>query len=255
MKIATWNVNSIRARKEHLLSWLEEASVDVACLQETKVTDDDFPWEEIEKAGYSSVHRGQRAYNGVAIVSRHDVSDVVMSFGDSKPDEQSRLIAATIKGVRVICVYVPNGQSTESDKYQYKIDWLARLREFLDRKCSTDDPLVLCGDFNVAPDNRDVYDPERFGEGILCSPAERSALKRIVSWGLTDIFRHFEDGPGHYSWWDYRMQGFKRNRGLRIDHLYVTDTLRSRCVECSIHRDIRARKTPSDHAPVVLSLS
>lgn len=251
MILATWNVNSIRARQQRVLAWLAERGPDVVCLQETKVVDDDFPRAEIEAAGYHAAFHGQKSYNGVAILARKPIEDVRCGFVDGGDDDQARCIAGTIDGVRVLCVYVPNGKAPGTDKYLFKLEWLARLRAHLEAHCSTDAPVVLCGDFNVAPEDRDVHDPAAWQGEIHCSDPERQALARVVDWGLVDTFRlHHEEG-GLYSWWDYRMLGFPKNKGLRIDHIYVTPPLAARCVEASIDREARKGKQPSDHAPVL----
>lgn len=251
LKIASWNLNSIRARNERVLAWLESNQPDVLCAQETKVVDELFPHEALASVGYRAVVHGQKTYNGVALITREDVTDVVCGFGDGSPDAQARFIGGTVRGVRVFSAYVPNGSSVGSDKYQYKLEWLARLRAFLNKSESADAPVVLCGDWNVAPDDRDVHDPLLWEGGILCSDKERAALQHVVDWGFTDTFRMHCEEAGKFSWWDYRMLGFPKNKGLRIDHIYATETLRSQCSECVIDRDERKGKGASDHAPVV----
>jgi exodeoxyribonuclease-3 len=258
MKIATWNVNSVRARKDRLLSWLGRTQPDVACLQETKVCDDDFPVADVNALGYGVLLRGQSGYNGVAILVRHAIGEGVdpdCCFGDQLVDEEARMIATTVAGVRVICVYVPNGQAVGSDKYDSKIDWIGRLRQYLDRRADPEQPLILCGDFNVAPEDRDVHDPARWEGEIMCSPPERKALKRVTDWGLCDAFRHHHPEGGQYTWWDYRLQSFQRDRGLRIDHVYLSRSLLARCQSAQIERDERAGKNASDHAPVSIELT
>jgi exodeoxyribonuclease-3 len=255
MKVATWNINSIRARRDRLLGWLDEHKPDVLCLQETKVTDELFPMEDLREHGYHAVFHGQKTYNGVAILSREPGGDAHRGFGDGQPDDEARLIAATCGGVRVISVYVPNGKDVGTDKYRYKLDWMKRLRAYLDEHARPDQPLVLAGDFNVAPDDRDVYDPSRFQGHLLCSDAERAALSRIVDWGLTDSFRLHHEDPGLYSWWDYRQLAFPKNRGLRIDMLYISAPLTERCTAAMIDRQARKGKGPSDHAPVIMELA
>lgn len=251
LKIASWNLNSIRARNERLLAWLEANQPDVLCAQETKVTDELFPHEELARVGYRAAVHGQKTYNGVALITREDVSDVVCGFGDKTVDPQARFIGGTVQGVRVYSAYVPNGSAIGSDKYQYKLEWLARLRAFLGKNENADTPVVLCGDWNIAPDNRDVHDPQVWEGGILCSDQERAALQKILDWGLSDTFRmHCEEG-GKFSWWDYRMLGFPKNKGLRIDHIYATETLGARCREAFIDRNERKGKGASDHAPVI----
>jgi exodeoxyribonuclease III len=255
MKLATWNVNSIRARHERLLGWLASAAPDVVCLQETKVEDAGFPFEALATAGFHAVTLGQRSYNGVAILSREPATEVTRGFEDDDPDDQARVIAATVRGVRVISVYVPNGQEVGSDKYAYKLAWLARLRRYLDRSCDPQTPLALCGDMNVAPDERDVYDPVAWRGSVLCSDAERAGLEHALAWGLSDLFRkHHADG-GQYSWWDYRGVSLFKNQGLRIDHIFATASLAQRCTACVIDRAARKGHNASDHAPVIAELS
>jgi len=255
MKIATWNVNSIRARKERAWAWLDQHSPEVVCLQETKVVDDAFPLEELREHGYEAVIHGQKTYNGVAILSRLPLADEAKGFGDDVADEQARLIAATVAGIRVISAYVPNGKEVGHEKYEYKLAWLERLHSYLERNCDPSQPVVLCGDFNVAPDDRDVWDPALWAGGILCSDAERAALQKIVDWGLTDAFRQHHQEGGLYSWWDYRQLGFPKGRGLRIDFAFISQPLIDRCTEAVIDREARKGKQPSDHAPVVITLA
>jgi exodeoxyribonuclease III len=255
VKLATWNVNSIRARQERALSWLRDRAPDVVCLQETKVPDDAFPAEICRDLGYEAVFHGQRGYNGVAILSRLPISDGACGLDDGEDDSQARLVAATVRGIRVISVYVPNGQAVGSEKYAYKLAWLERLRRYLERCCSPDQPVVLAGDFNVAPDDRDVHDPAIWEGKIMCSDAERAGLEKVCEWGLRDTFRLHEEGAGFFSWWDYRMLGFPKNRGLRIDHIYATEPLLRACTSAHIDREERKGKLPSDHAPVFAEFS
>jgi exodeoxyribonuclease III len=255
MKIATWNVNSIRAREERLLSWLERHAPDVLCLQELKVHDEAFPFEKLKAAGYHAAINAQKTYNGVAILSKAAPADVSRGLCDGEDDTQARLVAARISGIRFVSVYVPNGQSVGSDKWHFKMAWLGRLRAWLDRCADPAEPLVLCGDFNVAPDARDVANPEKWEPTVLFHPDARRALEAVVSWGLVDTFRLHHDEGGFYSWWDYRMLGFPKNDGLRIDHLYVTRPLVARCTGASIDREERKGQRPSDHVPVVAELS
>ena len=254
IKIATWNVNSIRARKERMLAWLDDRQPDVACLQETKVTDDAFPEQVIRDLGYEVVFHGQGGYNGVAILSRLPLEHPARGLDDGDDDAQARLVAATVKGVRVISVYVPNGRAPGTDKYDYKLAWLSRLRRYLEARFDPDDPVVVAGDFNVAPDDRDVYDPAKWEGKILCSEPERRGLSDVSDWGLVDSFRLHQEGGGYYSWWDYRMLSFPKNRGLRIDHVYVTRPLARACTGAYIDREARKGKGPSDHAPVFAEL-
>ena len=251
MKLATWNINSIRAREERLLTWLGQEKPDVLCLQETKVEDAGFPLAPLKKAGYEVAMFGQRSYNGVAIASTQPLVDVTRGFGDGQDDGDARTIAATTHGMRVVCVYVPNGQDLTSDRYPYKLAWLKRLRGYLDRTATPDQPLALCGDMNVTPDDRDVWSPEKWQNSIHCSPPERAALAEVAGFGLTDIFRHHHGDDKTYSWWDYRSIAFFKNQGLRIDLIYLTRPLVDRCTGCTIDRNARKGQDASDHAPVV----
>jgi exodeoxyribonuclease-3 len=251
MKIATWNVNSINARKERLLAWLAQHTPDVLCLQETKVEDAAFPHEDIERAGYRAVAHGQKTYNGVAILSRVPLEQVRIGLDDGVDDPQARLIAARAESVEVLCAYVPNGGEPGSDKFAYKLAWLERLAAHLQRRYDRAAPLVLCGDLNIAPDERDVARPEEWNDSVLCAPEARAGLAKLLAWGLTDCFRQHHPEPGLYSWWDYRQLGFPKNNGLRIDHILATKPLAERCRSASIDREQRKGKLPSDHAPVI----
>lgn len=249
MRIATWNVNSIRARLDRLLAWLGRASPDVVCLQELKVTDADFPAEAIRAAGYQAAVHGQKTYNGVAILSRGELRDVrrgMPGFADS----QARLISAQVEGVRVVCAYFPNGQAVGSEKWTYKLDWIRRLRATLQEQFQPSDRLVLCGDFNVARDDRDVARPEAWADSVLCHADARRTLEELLDWGLVDVFRRRHPDGGLYSWWDYRMLAFPRNNGLRLDYVTATPTLAERCTTAEIDREERKGAQPSDHAPV-----
>ena len=250
MKIASWNVNSIKARQERLLGWLSSAQPDVLCLQELKCVDEKFPLEELKAAGYHAACHGQKTYNGVAILSKEPIEDVSRGLLDDGEAAQARLIAGTVRGVRVICVYAPNGQSVGSEAYQYKLDWYARLRRYLDTRHKPDQPLVITGDFNVAPEERDVWDVRLWEGQTLFSLPERAALKQMADFGLADTFRKFHPEEGRYSWWDYRMLGFPKNHGLRIDHLFATAPLFEKCTAADIDREARKGKQPSDHAPI-----
>ncbi len=252
MKLATWNVYSIRARQERLLRWLEKHAPDVLCLQELKVSDDDFPFEAVRAAGYHAVVAGQRTYNGVAILSREEPAEVVRGLDDGVDDPAARLIAARVYGVTVVCVYVPNGGELHSDKWDYKLAWLRRLRAWLERGHRLDERLALCGDLNVAPEARDCSDPVAWEGTVLCHPDARAALRGVTDWGLLDAFRLTRPEAGLYSWWDYRMLAFPKNVGLRIDHVFVTPPLAEHCTAASIDRDERKGQQPSDHAPVIL---
>lgn len=251
MKIATWNVNSITARLPLVLQWLEERKPDVLCIQELKCTDEMFPGEPIADLGYEFVTHGQRTYNGVAIVSKHPIADVFRGFPDQGPDEHSRVIGATVDGIRIVNVYVPNGQAVGSDKYAYKLDWMRRFRELLDETHSPRERVLLCGDFNVAPEDRDVHDPARWEGQVLFSEPEKEALERIRAWGFVDAFRLHHDEAGQFTWWDYRGFAWQKRHGLRIDHVWVSKPLAKQCVDVWIERETRAWERPSDHAPVV----
>lgn len=251
MKIATWNINSISVRLPHVLEWLKTNKPDVLCLQETKSKDEKFPAAAFHELGYRAEIFGQATYNGVATLSRAEVGEIQRGFLGDAEDAQRRLLAATINGVKIVNVYIPNGSEVGSDKYRFKLDWLAKLRKFLDEQCDPQQPLVLCGDFNIAPEDRDVHDPKLWAGQILCSDAERAALQVIENWGLIDVFRQHHEDDGIFSWWDYRGGGFPKNHGLRIDHLWATESLAEQCVAVWIDKAPRAMERPSDHAPVV----
>jgi exodeoxyribonuclease-3 len=255
IKLATWNVNSIRARIDRLMSWLERNQPDVMCLQELKVADDEFPVDELWSAGYDAAFHGQRTYNGVAILSRTPLTDVRVGLDGGPEADQARLIAATVAGLRVISVYVPNGQTVGSDKWDYKLRWLDRLAGHLGADHSPSAPLVLAGDFNVAPEDRDVAHPDKWRNSVLFHEEARKAFERLLAWGLVDAIRLHHQGPGPYSWWDYRMLSFPKGDGLRIDHVLLTEPLAARCVGASIDRNERKGKLPSDHAPVMVELT
>ena len=253
MKLATWNVNSLKVRLPHLLQWLGENPVDVVCLQETKTVDEKFPVAEIEAAGYQVIYSGQKTYNGVAILSRHAMTDVVKN-NPLFPDEQQRLISATIEGMRIICAYIPNGQALDSDKYQYKLKWLAGLQQWLEAECKAHPNLALLGDYNIAPDDRDVRDPAAWVGQVLVSEPERDAFRAMIGLKLTDSFRMFEQADKMFSWWDYRQMAFRRNNGVRIDHILLSPPLTARCRACVIDKEPRKWEQPSDHTPVVATL-
>ncbi len=263
MRIASWNVNSVRTRLEQVRSWLEQEHPEVLCLQETKVEDGLFPGTAFEALGYRWAISGQKAYNGVAILSRLPLDDVQIGFeallpGDGNAAElgqQKRVISALVEGVRVLNLYVPNGSSLTSEKYPYKLSWLACLRRYLAVLQQQGDPLVMVGDFNIAPEARDIHDPERLTGGIMASEPERSALTEALGERLHDVFRVFEPASGHWSWWDYRSGAWETNRGWRIDHIYLSDDLLPCATGCVIDRGPRGNVQPSDHAPVVLNLA
>lgn len=250
MKIATWNVNSLKVRLPHLLDWLTVQTPDVVCLQETKLTDEAFPVAEIEAAGYRVVYSGQKTYNGVAILSRTPASDLVMGI-PGFIDEQKRVLAATIDGVRVICLYIPNGQSVDSDKYRYKLAWLDALQAWLKTELAAHPHLAVLGDFNIAPEDRDVHDPVAWAGQVLCSEPERAYFQAMLDQGLRDTFRLFDQAEQSYSWWDYRAAGFRRNLGMRIDHILASPELAGQCTACLIDKAPRKLERPSDHTPVV----
>jgi exodeoxyribonuclease-3 len=254
MKIATWNVNSLNVRLPHVLEWLSAAEPDVLVLQEIKQTTEAFPEESFTETGYQAVANGQKTYNGVAVISRSPSAEHVCEIPGFE-DSQRRVLASTIDGVRVVNLYVPNGQSVGSEKYEYKLSWLAALRDFLAGELKTHDKLVVLGDFNIAPDDRDVYDPEKWGDDVLCSPLERKALGELLKLGLTDVYRNFEQPEKDFSWWDYRRAGFQRNAGLRIDLILASDAMSGACQASYIDREPRTWERPSDHTPVIAEFS
>lgn len=252
-KFATWNVNSLSIRLPQVLDWLAAHPVDALVLQETKLTDDKFPTADFGAAGWQVQWFGQKTYNGVALISREPASDVVRNipgFGD----EQARVIAGTVGGVRVVGGYFPNGQAPDSDKFVYKMRWLDALHDWLASELNQHEQLVLMGDFNIAPEDRDVYDPVAWAGQIHCTPEERAQFQRLVALGLTDSFRLFEQPPKSWSWWDYRNLAFRKNQGLRIDHILVSQALKASVTACEIDKLPRKNERPSDHAPVVVTL-
>lgn len=253
MKLATWNVNSLKVRLPQVLDWLAANPIDVLCLQETKQQDADFPEDELMAAGYHSIFIGQKTYNGVAILSREPGLDVQVGIPNYE-DEQKRVIAATFHDVRVVCVYIPNGQSIDSDKYQYKLGWLAALHDWLRQELVRYPKLVLLGDYNIAPEDRDVHDPAAWVGNVLVSPPERAAFRNLESLGLKDSYRLFEQAEKTFSWWDYRMMAFRRNMGMRIDHILISAALVPQCKSCVIDKAPRKLERPSDHTPVVVEL-
>ncbi len=252
MRFASWNVNSIRARYDVLVAWLEEHRPDVICLQETKVADQEFPSETFQRQGYEIARAGQRTYNGVAIVSRHRLEDVTIGLEGAAPEDDKRIISATVCGVRVVCVYVPNGKQVDSPAYVEKLAWLERLRTTLDRCADPEKELLLCGDFNIARDARDVFDVERMRGQLHFTDREHAAFDRVLDFGLVDAFRHFEAAGGNYSWWDYRAGSFQRDRGLRIDYALTTESLTRRLTRVWMDKAVRGKDKPSDHVPVVV---
>jgi len=254
MKLATWNVNSLKVRLPQVLQWLAENPVDVLGLQETKTVDEKFPVAEIEAAGYQVAFTGQKTYNGVAILARQPITDVVKN-NPRYPDEQQRLLAATVGGVRVVCAYMPNGQAVGSDKYRYKLAWLDGLHAWLSDEVKAHPQLALVGDYNIAPEDRDVHDPVAWQGSVLVSEPERAAFRRLGELELQDAFRLFEQPEKLFSWWDYRQLGFQLNKGLRIDHILLSPALAARCSACAIDRVPRKWEQPSDHAPVVATIA
>ena len=253
MRIATWNVNSVKAREGRVGQWLEEHRPDVLCLQELKTTDEAFPSPMVAEAGYAAAVHGQKTYNGVAILSPHEIADVVRGMGDGDP--QARFIQVKVRGITILSAYFPNGRSVGSEAFEYKLEWMRRLRTWLDENLSPSDPVALAGDFNVAPDSGDVANPDRWARSVLCDPQARGALEVIRSWGFVDVFRKHHPDGGVYSWWDYRQLAFPRNDGLRIDHVFATPVLADRSTGAYIDRDQRKgpkSDKPSDHAPVVV---
>jgi exodeoxyribonuclease III len=250
LTIASWNINSVRARVARLEAWLALKKPDVLCLQELKCTEEQFPLEVVQRLGYHAAVYGQKTYNGVAILSTTPLEEVERGLPLADDDGEARVLGATVRGTRVLSIYAPNGQSVDSPAYQGKLAFYARLRRALDGRYRPEAPLVLCGDFNVAPEERDVWDPVLWEGQTLFSLPERAALKEVVAFGLEDTFRRHHSEPGRYSWWDYRMLGFPKNRGLRIDAIYATRSLAERCEAADIDREARKGKLPSDHAPV-----
>lgn len=250
MKIASWNVNSLRVRLPQVLDWLAEARPDVLGIQETKLTDDAFPVEEIRAAGYEVAYAGQKTYNGVAVLSRTPIEDVITDV-PHLDDPQRRILGATIDGVRVLNLYVVNGQEVGSEKFAYKLDWLQRVTDYIAQDMQHHERYVVMGDFNIAPTDADVHDPERWHEKILCSTPERQALQKILDLGFVDTFRRFEQEANTFSWWDYRAAGFRRNAGLRIDLVLASRPLAEKCTASYIDIAPRRLERPSDHAPAV----
>lgn len=254
MKIATWNVNSVVARKDRLLRFLEREGPDVLCLQELKCLDDKFPFDEVRALGWHATTFPQKTYNGVAVLSRQAPEDVQRGFADGDADEAARFLSVRFGDLTVMSAYVPNGSVVGSDKYDYKLRWLKRLCAYLARHHTPGDKITLLGDFNVAPEDVDVFDPTVWHEEVLTSTKERAAFREVLGFGLTDLFRRLNPELQAYSWWDYRMLAFPKNRGLRIDHILVTEPVAKLCSACRIDRDERKGDKPSDHAPVIAEL-
>lgn len=263
MQIASWNVNSVRTRLGHVLSWLDRHTIDVLALQETKVDNPLFPLEPFRERGYDVSIHGQKSYNGVALISRQPLEDVRLGLTGELPGDadaealgaQKRVISALVDGIRVVNLYVPNGSSLRSEKYSYKLNWLSCLERYLRSAEARDEPLCVMGDFNIGPEARDLHDPDRLTGGIMASEAEREALHQVLGSNLGDAFRLFEPGSGHWSWWDYRSGAWNRDSGWRIDHIYLSRDLQELARSCSIDKQERGREQPSDHAPVMVDLA
>jgi len=254
MRVATWNVNSLKVRLPHLLDWIEAHRPDVVCLQETKVEDQNFPTAAVEAAGYRSGFSGQKTYNGVAILSRAPLADVQPGIPGFE-DVQKRVITGTAGDIRIVCAYVPNGQAVGTEKYEYKLKWLRAFTEWLRNELAAQPKLVVLGDYNIAPEDRDVHDPKLWAGQVLCSEPERDAFRRLLELGLKDAFRLFDQPEKSFTWWDYRLNAFKRKLGLRIDHILLSSPLATACVSCRIDPEPRQLERPSDHAPVVAELA
>ena len=249
-KIATWNVNSLKVRLPHVLQWLESEQPDVLALQETKTTNDNFPLKEIEQAGYFVKYSGQKTYNGVATLSKSPLEIIATDIPDLE-DEQRRVLLTNSNGINVLNLYVPNGSEVDSDKYRYKLNWFAKLHPFVNNLLSGNDHLIILGDFNIAPDDSDVHDPDEWEGKVLVSEPERAEFNKLLAHGLTDCFRLFAQKEKSFSWWDYRAAAFRRNRGLRIDHILASKKLSELCQKCYIDINPRKLERPSDHTPVV----
>jgi exodeoxyribonuclease-3 len=254
MRLVTWNVNSLTARMPRVTQWIEENEPDIVCLQETKQADAKFPTSDFSALGYQTAHHGDGRWNGVALLSRVGLTDPVQGFGTDLDEHGCRIVAATCGGVRVHSVYVPNGRSLDNEFYEIKLEWLAQLRTMLDETCKAGDSVAVCGDFNVAPDDGDVWDPARFVGATHVSEPEREALRHVEAWGLRDVFRRFND-PGVFSWWDYRAGDFHQGRGMRIDLVLISEDLAERATGARVDRDARKGQKPSDHAPVTVDIA
>ena len=251
MKIATWNVNSIAIRLEQVFQWLADTQTDVLCLQETKTVDEKFPLEAIENFGYHAAFIGQKSYNGVAILSRFPLENVQKNFAADDDDAPKRLIAATVKNIRIVNTYIPNGTELWTDKFTFKLDWLQRLRRMFDETCDRDGDVLLCGDFNVAPDETDVWNVKQWTGKLHFSKPERAAIHHVKQWGFEDVFRLKNGDAREFSWWNYREGAFPKNQGLRIDHIWTSKSLAGKCLDCRIDKTPRGWERPSDHTPVV----
>ncbi len=251
MKIATWNVNSIRLRLDQVLEWINATGTDVVCVQETKVDDENFPLQPIIDAGFQVAYFGQKSYNGVAIISKHEIADVQKGFPEDDDESPKRLIAATINGVRIVNTYIPNGTELWTDKFTFKLDWLQRLRRMFDEDCDLNSNVLLCGDFNVAPEELDVWSVPQWTGKLHFSKPERAAIDHVKKWGFVDVFRKLNGDLQEFSWWNYREGAWQRNQGLRIDHIWVSPPLADKCTGCWIDKSPRGQEKPSDHTPVV----
>ena len=257
MRVATWNVNSLKARLPRVEAWLAECEPDILCLQETKLADSAFPSLTFSALGYESVHHGEGRWNGVAILSKVGLESASVGFGpeDEIMGDEARIVSATCGGIRIASVYVPNGRSLDDEQYQFKLEWLDRLRSHLESVCDANANVMVCGDFNIAPEDRDVYAPDLWREQVLCTTAERAAFRDWLALGFKDAFRLFDQPERAFSWWDYRMLAFPKNNGLRIDHILLSPKLASECTGCSIDRAARKGDRPSDHAPVLAEIA
>lgn len=252
-KLASWNVNSLKVRLEQVLDWLDSSQTDVLALQETKLVDENFPEEVFREKGYHLVYSGQKTYNGVAVISKQPITDVVTDI-PGLDDPQRRILAVTVAGIRLVNLYVPNGSELNSDKYPYKLNWLQKVTEYLEQQIILYPKMAVVGDFNIAPEDRDVHDPAEWDGAVLVSPPERAAFASLLALGLHDSYRNFEQKEKAFSWWDYRAAGFRRNRGLRIDHVLLSDSLNVLCKRSDIDIEPRKKERPSDHAPVWVEL-
>lgn len=253
LKLASWNVNSLKIRLDQVLQWLDSSHMDILALQETKLIDENFPAQVFQECGFHAVFSGQKTYNGVAIISKYPISEVVTDIPDLT-DPQRRILVATIAGIRVINLYIPNGAAVGSEKYEYKLMWLAKVTAFIEQQLSQYPLVAVVGDFNIAPEDRDVHAPLEWKDCVLVSPEERQAFSALVALGLNDSFRQFTQDEQHFSWWDYRAAAFRRNRGLRIDHILLNNALTSQCLESRIDIEPRRAERPSDHTPVWVTL-
>ncbi len=253
MQIATWNVNSLKVRLPQVIDWLQTSNCDILALQELKQDNDNFPLKELNELGFHCAFNGQKTYNGVALISKHPIHNITMDI-PNYTDVQKRVISATINDIRIICAYVVNGESVGSDKYSYKLEWLNQFHNYIETTLEKNEKLVVLGDFNIAPNDIDVYDPLAFAEQILCSTPERMAWNNFITLGLHDSFRLFNQEPRQYSWWDYRNFAFKRKLGVRIDHILISEEVRQLALKCEIDITPRRNERPSDHTPVVITL-